>query len=125
VKDTRIRRLPTGIRWYPFITEYDTVWRPLDEIWQQQARRLTQLPDRYFWYKRRGSAEAQLLHTTSMPDVQVSVQLKDELCRLDQRSAQQYATPRLQVQAEIEARRRMQRDHVDDELPPFGVDEAE
>lgn len=119
VKDVRIRRLPTGIKWFPFTTEKDVVWRPLDEIWQQEARRLTQLPDRYFWYKQRGATEARYLHTVTMPDIEMTPKLTQAIAMLTRRSGEQYAKPITEIQAEITRRRQP---HEDD-LPPFGVDE--
>ncbi len=120
VKDVRIRRLPTGIPWFPYTTERDVVWRPLDEIWQQEAQRLTQLPDRYFCYKRRGNSEAQCLHTLDMPDVVKSPVLDEAINNLKRTSAERYNKPATVISAEI-AQRGMPVEY--DSLPPFGVEE--
>lgn len=120
VKDVRTRRLPTGIKWFPFTTEREIVWRPLDEIWAQEARRLTQLPDRQYWYKQRGQADAQQLRTRAMPDVVLTSALREAIATLTQCSAEGYAKPRAAIAAELAQRRAPE---SDEGVPPFGVEE--
>jgi hypothetical protein len=49
--------------------DYETVWRPLPEIWEQQIRKITQLPDRMCFWKRRGKAGAKLIETLMVANI--------------------------------------------------------
>lgn len=101
IKDIRKRRLPTGITWWPYITEEDVIWMSLEEIWEYTMRELTQLPDRFFWYKRRGLQAAQLLQTLYLPDPQLTPSLQESVTKLRNISGQLYARPRTMVEQEI------------------------
>lgn len=121
VKDFRVTKLPTGNRWFPYTTEYEPVWRPLEEIWQREARKLTELPNRQFWYKQRGGAAAQQFHTRNLPDIISTPELQRAIATLVEHSAHLYATPKAQIREEITQRRL---GAGDESIPPFGVDDA-
>lgn len=104
IKDIRRRRVPTGIDWWPFTTEEEPVWRPLPEIWELERRKLTQLPPRMFWYRRRGEAAPQLLRTVTMPDVKRSPRLEQAIGQLMMVSAAAHARSKAEVAAELAAR---------------------
>ena len=104
VKDVRVRKMPTGIDWFPYTTEKDMVWRPLNEIWEQEARELTSLPDRFFWYKQRGGEAAQRLRTRNVPDLPINPQLREAIQELRELSAKQYAREKTVVNSEIDNR---------------------
>lgn len=120
VKDVRVRKLPTGIQWWPYTTERDAVYRPLEEIWERETRHLTELPERTFWYKRRGTSDAVRLHTANMPDVVMTPQLQAAIAQLTTLSGQLYGRSKAAVRAEI-AQRRSSNTENEDDLPPFGV----
>jgi hypothetical protein len=57
--------------WGKLIVPYtDYTWRPLAEIWELETQKLTELPDRMFYWKRRGHAGSQLLRTSTVRDLE-------------------------------------------------------
>lgn len=119
IKDTRKRRLPTGVKWWPFTTVEDVVWRPLDEIWEREMRRITQLPERQFWYKQRGPLPPQRLRTLDMPDIELTPETAARIEAVRAQSFAQYGRSKAEVAREIAQRL----DSFDDEVPPFGTEE--
>lgn len=71
VKDVRIRyqKVPTLFGEYTKRFE-DPVYRSLSEIWEAETRKLTQLPDRWFWWKRRNDPIPHLCETNYVRDVE-------------------------------------------------------
>lgn len=104
LKDVKIQAIPTGWDMVPYRYEDDYVWRPLEEIWEMEYRQLTELPDRYFWYKHKGMPGSKLLVTEDFPDVQRTPQLERSRRALIQRSARNYGMPKPQVRAAIQKR---------------------
>ncbi len=101
IKDVRTRKMPTGIRWWPYTTEQDIVWRPLSEIWELEARKLTELPPRFFWYKRRGGTEAELFRSLDMPDLIITPDLKKAIDTLRERSASHHGQPKDEIRNQL------------------------
>ena len=52
------------------VIEREHVYRSVEEIWELEARKIQTLPDRTFYYKRRGQLETHLLATPSVMDVE-------------------------------------------------------
>ena len=104
VKDIRRRKLPTFINGV-YTTEYDAVWRSLDEIWEMQLRELTNLPDRQFWYKRRGPYLPVKQRTLSLPPIQFTPELHKAVAQLRKTSAERYGLSKPAALATIQARR--------------------
>ncbi|GEM_PF-5584857 len=69
-KEVKQRRVPTGIKWFPYTTEQEIVWTPMQELYEQEIRRLTQLPDRMVWWKQRGQPGAHLIRTLSVANIE-------------------------------------------------------
>jgi hypothetical protein len=105
VKEIRLRRQPTGINWWPFTTEEEVVWRPLQEIWEMEARHLTMLRDREFWYKRKGPYSPRKLRTMDLPDVVMTPKLQASIDELRARSAALYGLTKSEARERIEQRR--------------------
>jgi hypothetical protein len=85
----------------------DPIYRDLDEIWEYEARRLTNLSNREFWYKKRGPYKPQLLRSLELPAVNMTHQLQDAISELVSISSQKWARPKMQVQDEIAKRHQM------------------
>lgn len=104
VKDYRSKKVPTGIDWWPYTTEFEPVYRPLGEIWELARRELTQLAPREMWYKRRGPYPPQKLRTPDMPDIQRSPKLERALAELEASSFTNYGRPKAAVRKQISER---------------------
>ncbi|MBZ0280288.1 MAG: type IV secretion system DNA-binding domain-containing protein [Anaerolineae bacterium] len=103
IKDTRKRVLPTGIQWFPFVYEDEPVYRPLEETWEMEVRRLTSLPAREYWFKQRGSQHAVKLRTPDMPDVVRTKQREHAIAQMTAVAAQ-WGRSRAEVEREIAQR---------------------
>jgi hypothetical protein len=100
IKDTRKRVYPTGLKWLPVIFEDEPLYRPLAETWEQEARRLTSLQAREFWFKQRGVPRAVKLRTPDMPDVVRTPRLEQAIADLTAVTAQ-WGRSRAEVRREI------------------------
>lgn len=50
--------------------EAENVYWSLPELWEQERRKLTQLPDRMLYWKRRGHPGSHLIHTLDVADIE-------------------------------------------------------
>jgi hypothetical protein len=48
----------------------DKIYRSLEEIWELEKRKLTQLPDRTLWWKQRGQPGTHRIQTLSVADIE-------------------------------------------------------
>jgi hypothetical protein len=105
VKDTRVRKNPTGISFWPYETVVDRVYRPRDEVWELEKRKLLTLKPHEFWFWQRGEGAARKLRTRFPPVVQQTPTIETAVWQLINQSAQRYGRPHAEVDAEIAARR--------------------
>lgn len=105
VKDVRVRyqKVPTIFGEVNQRFE-DVVYRNINEIWETEVRKLTQLKKREFWYKKRGPTPARKFRSFDLPDVKMTGRLRANICELVDLSNQRWARSKSIVQAEIAAR---------------------
>jgi len=82
----------------------DTVYEPLPNIWEREARKLTTLKDREFWYKERGPSLPQKGKSLEMPDVVMTPYLQDAIDELVALSNERWARPKDELRREIQER---------------------
>lgn len=105
IKERRERATMTGIKWWPLISQHEIIWRPLPEIWEQEARRITTLHKREFWYKRRGNYAPVKLRTLNMPDIERTPRLEQAIAELVMQSMARYGRDKQEVARLISQRR--------------------
>jgi hypothetical protein len=91
----------------PHYNEDEPVYRPLNEIWEQELRKIMSLEKREFWYKRRGNSPAVKLRTLDMPDIERTPQVERAIAQLTETVMAKYGRSKAEVAAEIAARRRV------------------
>jgi hypothetical protein len=103
VKDTRLRyQQVEGIE-----QEFeDKLYRGQDEIWEHEIRKLTELQNREFWYKKRGPTPPAKLRSLFLPDIQMTPHLQESIDDLVALSNSKYARPKSGVRREIAHRER-------------------
>ena len=107
IKDIHIRKNPTGISIWPYQTVEDRVWRPLEESWEHERRKLTEgLRDREFYFKQMGRGKARKLRIPNLPPVRRTDKQRKAVEELLAQSNERYGTPIKQVDEMILARRR-------------------
>jgi hypothetical protein len=103
VKDIRLRYQEVEGVQEEFV---DYIYRGQDEIWENEIRKLIQLKNREFWYKRRGPYPPVKLRSLYLPDIQVTPQLERDIEALVALSNSKWSRPKSEVQREIERRER-------------------
>lgn len=82
----------------------DAVYRPVDETWEYERRKLTSLADRQFWWKQRGSAPASRFQSRYLPDIRMTPRLRDQIAELKCVSNERWARRKQDVVREIQER---------------------
>lgn len=82
IKHWTRHRIPQSSVWFPMFDE-EPVFRSQNEIWEAEARKITSLDKRHYWYKRRGNYESVKLKTPFIEDIpyddEWTARLVDEL----------------------------------------------
>lgn len=103
VKDTHVRKNPTGISLWPYETVVDNVWRPFAEIEKMYQKRLTSLNDFEFWFRQRGRGDARKIRVVR-PRITNSKRHEQAVEELIARSVATYGRSHAEIDAEIAAR---------------------
>lgn len=71
VKDVRVRFQKVPGTFGEFNQRFDDlIWRSLSEIMELEIRKLTELPDRLLWWKRRGHPVSRLISAPTVLDIE-------------------------------------------------------
>jgi len=84
----------------------DKLYRGQDEIWESETRKLTELQNREFWYKKRGPNPPVKLRSLHLPDIQMTPYLQESIDELVALSNSKYARPKSEIRREIARRER-------------------
>ena len=104
VKHMRKVKHPTGIDWWPYTTEYEPVFRSLDEIKEHGVRQLQLQNAREFWFKSKGPKPPTKHRSLYMPEMRPDANTRELIAELEYRSARRYGRRRASVEKEIARR---------------------
>ena len=105
IKDVRVRyqKVPFFL-WEVNQRFDDAVYRSVEETWEYEMRKLTALADRQFWWKQRGPAPARAFQSRYLPDVQMTLRLRDQIAEMKAVSNQRWARRKQVADGEIRER---------------------